>query len=236
MASGETWWRIAPALRERGWEVDAPDLPGHGGRPAPAGPLTLETLAEDHGRVDVLVGHSLGALAALVIAGRRPDGLRALVLEEPPGEDLVDRGALADGIEADVARAAEDPEPLRRREREANPRWTDGDAVRSTRAMAATDPRVAGAIRDSTLRWDLPALVAAAPVPVLVMAAPERRGPYPQEPGTALRGAAREALRELAPPSRFALLDGGHCLHRDDPVRWLATVDAFLGDAAPGAG
>jgi hypothetical protein len=32
-------------------------------------------------------------------------------------------------------------------------------------------------------------------------------------------------------PGRFLELEGGHCLHRDDPQRWLEVVDAFARDA-----
>jgi hypothetical protein len=34
-------------------------------------------------------------------------------------------------------------------------------------------------------------------------------------------------VRALLPPERFVVLDGGHCLHRDLPERWLAEVGGF---------
>ena len=37
------------------------------------------------GPVDLLVGHSLGAIVALGLLARDPDAARAVVLEEPPG-------------------------------------------------------------------------------------------------------------------------------------------------------
>ena len=50
------------------------------------------------GPVDLLVGHSLGAVVALGLLGRDPSAGRALVLEEPPGLGAVDLSALATWI------------------------------------------------------------------------------------------------------------------------------------------
>jgi hypothetical protein len=30
---------------------------------------------------------------------------------------------------------------------------------------------------------------------------------------------------------RFVEIEGGHCLHRDDPQRWLEAVDGFVREA-----
>ena len=50
---------------------------------------------------------------------------------------------------------------------------------------------------------------------------------------SALQGSARDAVRTHLPPDRFVLLDGGHCLHRDLPDRWLATVTGFADAVLP---
>jgi pimeloyl-ACP methyl ester carboxylesterase len=178
-------------------------------------------------RVDLLVGHSLGAVAALALAVRRPEIARALVLEDPPG-------ALADGerfllslaVEADGELVTQDRAVLVDRERTANPGWAELDVTNYIDGIAAADvPAIAAALR-SPLRSDLPALVAAAPVPLLVLAGTEARG-------SALRG-DRSAVRELLPPGRFVELDGGHCLHRDRPAQWVAAVSAFAAATVPG--
>jgi pimeloyl-ACP methyl ester carboxylesterase len=62
-----------------------------------------------------------------------------------------------------------------------------------------------------------------------------------EDPAVGLGDAARAALadgveadarlvrrdRARLPPDRFVVLDGGHCLHRDLPDRWLAVVGEF---------
>lgn len=80
------WERIVPALRARGHEAVAIDLPGNGRGPAPDQPVTLELLAEfvedavtRAARPVILVGHSGGGIVVSTVAERRPDALAATV-------------------------------------------------------------------------------------------------------------------------------------------------------------
>jgi pimeloyl-ACP methyl ester carboxylesterase len=232
MALADTWWRIGPALARRGWRVAAIDLPGHGGDARRDGALDLDALtggvsARLDGPVDVLIGHSLGAIVALGLLARDPGAARAVVLEEPPPLGSIDLAALAAVIAHDAAAVRRDRAPLVAREREANPRWDPGDVERSVRGIEEADADAVVAALRGPLRWDLSALVAGAGVPALVLAAPDTPGAFPLDPGSALRGADRDAVRAALGPERFVVLDGGHCLHRDDPARWLEVVDGF---------
>ncbi|HEX6621465.1 MAG TPA: alpha/beta fold hydrolase, partial [Solirubrobacteraceae bacterium] len=230
MALAETWWRIGAALAARGWRVAAVDLPGHGGDVRRDGALDLDALVDGvaarlDGPVDLLVGHSLGAIVALGLLGRDPGAARALVLEEPPGPSAIDLGALAEVIVHDAAAVRTDRAPLVAREREANPGWHPGDVERSVRGIEEADSDAIVAALNGSLRWDLAALFAGVDAPALVVAAPDAPGRFPLDPGSALRGADREAVRAALAPERFAVLEGGHCLHRDDPRRWIEVVD-----------
>jgi pimeloyl-ACP methyl ester carboxylesterase len=134
-----TWWRIGPGLAARGWQVVAPDLPGHGTAARLSGPLDLDPLVEG-------------------VASRLP---ATIGLHGP-------------------------------------------------------------------LLWDPATLLPLVRVPVLVLAAPDAPpGTFDQDGGTALRGHDRRAVQALVPPDRFVVLDGSHCLHRDQPDRWLESVSAF---------
>ncbi|HEX6619748.1 MAG TPA: hypothetical protein VF024_08830, partial [Solirubrobacteraceae bacterium] len=117
--------------------------------------------------------------------------------------------------------------PLVARKREANPGWHPGDVERSVRGIEEADSDAIVAALNGSLRWDLAALFAGVDAPTLVVAAPDAPGRFPLDPGTALRGADREAVRAALAPERFAVLEGGHCLHRDDPRRWIEVVDGF---------
>ena len=245
MSTAATWWRVGPALASRGWVVDALDLPGHGDWPRSDRPLDLDTLVEGvagrlDGPADLLVGHSLGGAVAATLAGRRPTAARALVLEDPPSRSRPDHAAtLAAGIEADARVVRSHRQRLVRREREANPTWADADVEHSVDGIAAADTAALAAGLRGELAWDLPAMVANVRVPLLVLAAPAGPGTV-EAGGSALQGEAREAVRAQLPPDRFVVLDGGHCLHRDLPARWLEVVGGFadtvLGTGAGPAG
>lgn len=88
---GRTWDAVARTVRAAGRDVVTVDLRGHG-RSGRASSYRFDEIAQDvigvceHAgldRVD-LVGHSLGALTSTLVAQRRPDLVRRLVLEEMP--------------------------------------------------------------------------------------------------------------------------------------------------------
>lgn len=85
--AASNWRAMAPALLERG-RVIVPELPGHGGSsalPAPGGVsafadrMGLLLDAEDAGEA-VVLGHSFGGVTGLVLAERRPELVRGLLL------------------------------------------------------------------------------------------------------------------------------------------------------------
>ncbi|HEV2010252.1 MAG TPA: alpha/beta hydrolase [Candidatus Limnocylindria bacterium] len=85
----EDWENVFPRLATR-YRVIAYDARGHGksGRSAS---YAIDALADDLLRVidtiaggpAIVIGHSLGGGTALVAAAKRPDAIRALVLEDP---------------------------------------------------------------------------------------------------------------------------------------------------------
>jgi pimeloyl-ACP methyl ester carboxylesterase len=232
MSSAATWWRIGPALAARGWYVEALDLAAHGDSPRQGQPLTLQALADGAASQltappDLLAGHSLGAITALALAGRRRPLARALILEDPPATAVASDPALAEGITRDAALARADRDALVRREQQANPRWLPGDAERSADAVAAADVTAITSGLHGTLRWNLPGLVTAAAVPMLLMAAPPSPGSFAAHGGSALQEPDRTRLQDTLPAGRFIVLNGGHCLHRDQPDRWIAEAHAF---------
>lgn len=81
--TGASWRRIAEALRDDGYDVRTPDLPGHGGTP----PADLATAADrlveacDAGnRPATWVGYSMGGRACLHLALAHPAAVDRLVL------------------------------------------------------------------------------------------------------------------------------------------------------------
>jgi pimeloyl-ACP methyl ester carboxylesterase len=89
-ANGGTWRDLAPRFAD-GRHVIAPDQRGHGRSPR-AEAYSFDLFADDlHGLLDahdieqaVLVGHSMGGVAAYRYAERHPERVAAMVLEEAP--------------------------------------------------------------------------------------------------------------------------------------------------------
>jgi pimeloyl-ACP methyl ester carboxylesterase len=226
-SSSRTWWRVGPALARRGFRVLAVDLRGHGASRRAVAGLSLADLAAEVAEtvgddpVELLVGHSLGALVALELVGRRPGFARRLVVEDPPGPGSVDWPALAAGIEADTGRAHTDPAALRRDLEAANPTWPPGEAERRVADLADCDGQAIAAALRAGVPFDLPSLLAAAPLPTLLLLAEEALG-------SNLIGLDRKAAIEALPNGSARVLPTAHSVHRESLGPWLAALDAWV--------
>jgi pimeloyl-ACP methyl ester carboxylesterase len=224
-SSSRTWWRVGPALAERGYRVLAVDLRGHGASPRTRAGLSIADLADDvaetvEGPVELLVGHSLGALVALQLVGANPGFARRLVLEDPPGSSSIDWTGLAAGIEAETRLARTDPAALRRDLEAANPTWPPGEAERRVADLADCDGRAIAAALRAGVPFDLRALLAAAPLPTLMLLADEALG-------SNLTGLDRKAAAEALPDGSTQVLPAAHSIHREALGLWLAALDAW---------
>ncbi len=234
-SSSGTWWKVGPALAEAGWRVKAPDLPGHGASPRAGRPLTPQVAAGWVAReladrpLDLVVGHSFGAAVALSLLAQGPE-IRSLVLDELPGPRSLDWDAEAEAVLTSVAAARRDPVAADQETWEAQPRWSDRDRRQAVHDLASSgaDDIAAGLRRGP--EW--PGLEACAlTVPTLVIAAREVDATIGVGTGigdaTVLRAADRAVARQIA--DAFVELDGGHCLHRDQPDAWLQAILDFTG-------
>jgi pimeloyl-ACP methyl ester carboxylesterase len=231
-ASSRTWWRVGPWFAGAGWRVVAVDLRGHGKSPRATHGLGLEDLADDlhetvstllkpKERVDVLLGHSLGALAALELYREHGDLVERLVLEEPPGSESIDFDEIASGVEADVARAREAPEAHKREQLNENPSWSEGDSIANVESLRDCDAEpVAATIRDG-LHYDLTTLVGSIEVPNLLVLGSEARGSALPEP-------ERTAIADALPRGTVETFDAGHGVHRDDFEGYVELLGNWL--------
>jgi pimeloyl-ACP methyl ester carboxylesterase len=158
MGSGESWWRVAPLLAERGYRVLALDLPGHGLSPrdpeltieraAAAVVQTVRALAP--GEPIEAIGHSYGA-TVLAAAGER---LR------PELAVYVDASlALVGGADRPSLIAAYEKDRLTRMSPEAlrasRPFYAARDAEVEARAAERFDPATSASISCGPgRRWD----------------------------------------------------------------------------------
>jgi isochorismate synthase/2-succinyl-5-enolpyruvyl-6-hydroxy-3-cyclohexene-1-carboxylate synthase/2-succinyl-6-hydroxy-2,4-cyclohexadiene-1-carboxylate synthase/O-succinylbenzoate synthase len=252
LGAAEEW---APHLRTAaagGRRAAALDLPGHGATRAPpgAGACGLEAAADAAAAAIaaaglagcVLVGYSLGARCALLVAARHP-GLLAGVVSISGGPGLA-------GAEARAARAAADAaDAVRLRAGGAAafaarwyaaPMWAPflrggraaalvaaraarGDAAALARALAGASPGRAP--------WALPALEAAAAagcLPPLLLLAGELD---PKFVGLAEGAAAALCAARAGAATARVVPGAGHALPSEAPLALLAALEAFLGDA-----
>jgi pimeloyl-ACP methyl ester carboxylesterase len=224
-----TWWRVGPALADRGWRVIGVDLRGHGTSPRIEGVATAASLAVDIaatleglglGSIDALIGHSLGAAAAMEVLERHPGLARRAVLEDPPGQTRADDHEFQARLEREVVAARRDPESEVRRELAENPAWLEEDARQNVegRALCDLDGILASLRANTGVR--APALASVLRVPALYLLADEERSAL---------GAQREVLTGSLPRGSEAVeLDSGHTIHRDRFDAYMAQVCRWL--------
>lgn len=215
------------------------DQRGHGSSPR----FTPEQLAAHPGEVmvedaislleqldapPVVIGHSLGGAVALTVAVRRPELVRALVLEDPaplgpddPQHDPARGEEFLAGVRDSLA--ARDEQDLVRLRREKHPDWADDELLVSGVAeqQMDLDYLAHGDFKPST-RW--PALFARLGVPTLVVS-----GDATAE--VCITGDLEQAIASIGNPHvRVVRIPGaGHCIRREQPDGFYAAVDAFLG-------
>ncbi len=104
--AGAVWQNMAEDLAQRGFEVVAPDLPGHGGSDPQydsADLIDAARLLGEAGDRAFYVGYSLGARVVLNLAQARPDLVDAMVLVG--GKPAADSHEAQARVDADDARA-----------------------------------------------------------------------------------------------------------------------------------
>lgn len=226
----KTWWRVGPALAERGWRVMAVDQRAHGRSPAGEA-CTIDDLARDleaaierhtGAPVDAIVGHSLGAAVSQRLAWSRPEIARRLVLEDPPSLERDADGDFQERLRMEVSAARERPDAEVRRELDENPSWLEEDARKDVEGRALTrDDVIVDSIRLGR-GFHVHELAGQLETPARYILADEDR--------SVMVGAARRRLTSGLPEgSDVVVLDGGHTLHRDCYDDYLASVLEFIG-------
>ena len=167
---------------------------------------TVAALLGPEESVDVLLGHSLGALAALELCREHEGIVEGLVLEEPPGSESINFDEISRGVEADVARASEAPEAHKREQLEENPSWSEGDSVANIESLRNCDAEPVAAMVRNGLHYDLTRLVGSVKVPTLLVLGSEARCSALPEP-------ERTAITDALCQGTVATFDAGHGVH-----------------------
>jgi len=229
------------SLADHGWHAVAPDLRGHGNssKPSSENDYDFELFADDlWALVDaigwtepfVLLGHSMGGMAAQVAALRQPARLRGLVLMDTAHGPLegIDRSDLALGV--DVVREhgmktllelMNEREgvletPAAARVRAERPGWEEFER----RKFLASSPAMWAAMASNMLHQaDRLDAVATLPLPVLVLVG-EQDEPFIGH---------SQRMAKVIPGARLVVIpDAGHSPQFENTDAWLDAVVSFL--------
>lgn len=221
VSAGATWWRLAEALAEDGYEVVAPDLRGHGSSPLAGSYLLADHVADVRALGtgwDLVVGHSLGGLLGALATDADRGFTRRLVLLDP-ALDIPDDQFAAHARE-EIAQATHPPPAGA--VQAVHTTWDRRDAAAvATAAKAADAAAVAHTLRDNA-PWRHTAVVTRLGVPTLVLGADPAHGAL-------FRPATGVELMIRNPSVRVRIVVGaGHAVHRDRPAAVATAIRAFL--------
>jgi N-formylmaleamate deformylase len=234
---GLCWTTVAAALAPS-FDVVMADARGHGRSDAPlTGYGPAEQAADLAGLIaalglerPVVLGHSMGAMTTLMLAGTAPESPRAILLEDPPpwwaqagaptpaeGER---RAAMRAGM-AELKRRTRDE--LLAGQRAAAPTWPADELQRWADAKIRFSPNVLDlftARAEAAIDW--PAVLGRISCPVLLLTGDEQAGALVTPEHAA-------SLQALIPQAQVARIEGaGHSIRHDQLARYLYAVQRFL--------
>jgi N-formylmaleamate deformylase len=235
--NGLCWSPVAEALAPD-YDVIMVDARGHGRSDAPEhGYGPADHAADLAGLIGALglerplvLGHSMGAISTLALAGLRPELPRAILLEDPPPwwqssgaptPEVAERMEQIRGWLALVKRKtyAELLEEVRAN----NPHWSEAEQLPWAESKQQFSPRIAEVLEpDNPISMDWPAVLPRIACPALLITAdPER--------GAATASEQAEALRAIVSQLQVAYVAGaGHSIRRDQLGPYLEAVRGFL--------
>lgn len=238
--SGLCWSPVAEALAAD-YDVIMVDARGHGHSTAADAGYDPATQAADHaGLIEALglnrpavLGHSMGAATALVLAGTFPDVPGAILLEDPPSwwhtrpDPMLVNDRLEKMRERFIQQKRMTRDELLTSERIEHPGWSEAELQPWADAKLRYSPNITRILdNDNTRGVDWPALLGRVTCPALLITADP-------EMGAIVGTESAEALRTLVPHLQIAnVAAAGHSVRRDQLAPYLEVVRAFLAEWA----
>jgi N-formylmaleamate deformylase len=221
------------------YDVIMVDMRGHGKSDAPVDGYNMTNLAEDLARFiqalglskPLVLGHSMGAITALTMAGLFPDLPRAILLEDPPAFWMVkttDPNPFAGHnpmLEWLVSNKRKTHDDLLAEVRTNNPGWAEAELEPWINSKHRYSPNINAMTRLSdVISLDYSNLLKKVACPALLICADPERGAILTEKDVA-------ALKVLIPQVKSVRITGaGHNIRRDQFKPYLSTVDQFIAD------
>ncbi len=235
---GLCWSPVAEVLSGE-YDVIMVDLRGHGKSDAPAEGYDVVTMATELSgfitdlglEKPVVMGHSLGAMITITLAGLTPDLPLAIILEDPPAfwsesplspEEAENRAGMRMWF-ADIKRKTQDE--LLEIARLENPVWSETELGTWADSKHRFSPEITQMVdHRETVPVDFPTILSQITCPVLLItAAPEQ--------GAILTDERVAELQESVPHLKRAHIpDAGHNIRREQFSRYMEISQAFLSD------
>ncbi|MFT3894285.1 MAG: alpha/beta hydrolase [Anaerolineales bacterium] len=235
---GLCWTSVAEVL-SHDYDVIMVDARGHGKSEAPTDGHTLKKLGTDLAGViqalklekPILLGHSMGAITCLVLAGLFPELPRAILLEDPPpfwrsleGDTRNNESinGLKGWIQANKRKTRDD---LSSEYYTNNPTWSDVELDSWVNSKHRYSLSITALVHPEDIRSiDLPHLFQQITCPALFIRADV-------EKGAASSKADITELGKILPQIKVAhVANAGHNIRREQFARYMDVVQEFLAD------
>ena len=218
-----SWQDIMPEFADS-FSIFTVDTPGQGKSSKPARSFKWKDLAEDVAQLVIqefrepviIVGASLGAMLAGAVAAYHPKSVRALVLEDPPG----DISAIFPWLRGQLKIRAMPYEERIKFYMEKGK--TEEEAKKASETVETIDPVAMNELIEGRAAFDIKEILPLMKCPVLFMLGNPKKGSLAQEE-------YRVEFRKQAPHAKISVWpETGHHLHGPDPEKFVKEVKEFL--------
>lgn len=231
-------WNPVAELFAQDYDIIMPDVRGHGLSEGPEHGYSIRQQVDDlYGIITALglhkpliLGHSMGALVAMTLAGLYPDMPKAILLEDPPAwwyarglPPHITPQQLTAMRDSFAQRRQQTRDALIAEQHRAAPVWSDAELEPWAESKRLLNPAVVEVFDPATpraLNW--PDIYKNITCPTLLITADAARGAIVTSEGASL-------LHEIVPQLQVAHIPGaGHCIHRDQLQTYLEAIKPFL--------
>ena len=229
-------WTPAAELLAADYDIIMVDARGHGRSDGPEqGYGSAEHAADLAGLIEALqlkrpavLGHSMGAATALVLAGLYPDLPRAILLEDPPPwwmpPDPADSGGPRNFGDWIIGLKRQTHEEMIAQQRAQAPNWSEAELGPWAEAKLRLSFNVLNRGQNRPVDW--PGTVKQIACPALLLTAdPEMGAIVPPE--------SAATLQEMLPQVQVVNIPGaGHNIRREQFEPYMAAIKTFLAETA----
>nr|BBH92027.1 alpha/beta hydrolase [Thermogemmatispora argillosa] len=227
--SGRCWSRVATDLATS-YDVIMPDARGHGQSSLSPDVVSIALLATDAVAViralslerPILIGHSMGAVTAAMVAASYPDLVRAIVLEDPPLLDSPDIPAPPSTWQWLFDLRTLSPEERLIKARALQPTWAEEEIGPWAASKAEVQIAVLDAAHAAIGAFPWRDVFPRIQCPMLLITGDPSLGAIVTAP------VARQAVALTRQGQLVEIAGAGHNIHRDRYDQMMRAVKAFL--------